>query len=118
VESSGCPGITCGHWYASHPPQTTCVSYLSIRLAVDEVPFKESQAFSFVFEAICKYPNEVGIQAGGLFALASLLEIDSYAASLLGLRGNAVFIVALVKKYFAYPAVVAHGFHCLRVIVT
>lgn len=86
-------------------------------LAVDEVPFKESGAYGYVLVAVCKHGENVGVQAGGLLALASILEVDSYAASSIALHGDSKFIVAAVKRHFAYPAVVAHGFHCLKVIV-
>lgn len=57
------------------------------------------------------------IQAVGLLALANLLEVDSYAASSIALQGDFDVIVSAVKRHFAHPNVVAHGFRSLRIIV-
>ena len=88
-----------------------------ISVAVDEIALKESVVYVEVLKAISEHADNVDIQAGGLLALASLLELDSYAASSIALQGDADVIVADVKRHFSDPAVVTHGFHCLRVIV-
>lgn len=88
-----------------------------ITVAVDEIALKKSGVYVDVLKAISDHSDNVDIQAGGLLALASLLELDSYAASSIALQGDANVIVADVKRHFSDPAVVAHGFHCLRVIV-
>ena len=57
------------------------------------------------------------IQIGGLLALASLLEMDSFALSTIALQGDYDFLFDSVMVHSLNPEVVAHGFRCLRSII-
>lgn len=84
---------------------------------MDVTPLKESETCSYVQSVVAKHDHDVTIQSGGLFALASLLEIDSYAASNLALEGKYDFIIHSVKRHSNFPTIVANGFQCLRSII-
>ena len=84
---------------------------------MDDIPLKESKAYSYVLSVLTKYTHEADIQSGGLLALAYLLELDSYAATSIALQGDYDFIVTSIKQHSSNPGVVARGFQCLRIIV-
>lgn len=86
--------------------------------AVDEISLKESRAYDYVLSVLATYPTVPDIQSGGLLVLASLLEMDSYAASSLALQGQYVtFIIDSVRRLSDNTGVVAHGCKCLRTII-
>ena len=84
--------------------------------AVNDVPLKESKAYSSVFTILSHHPDDAEIQGTGLLALAGLLEVDSYAAGTVARQGDHASIMATVMSHSGSSAVVAHGFECLRVI--
>ena len=101
----------------AHSVQLVVMSIHIVYAAVDEVLLKESRAYSYLMAVVAKHCNNVDIQNGGLLALASLLEIDTYAASSISLQREYDFILQSIKKHTDNPGVVGHGFRCLRIIV-
>ena len=81
---------------------------------MEETAYKESKVYVHVVQALKRHTDDAALQSAGLMALATLLEMDSFAALSLAMAEDYDFLFLSVRKHSWNVGVVTHGLKSLR----